>query len=202
MRSECFRGSKLSITVPVMVDHWLQREVVCCKERVEPTPSCVSHVMVANSTFSSEVKQCPDKCTIMAGNRWKSVGDKSQLLGRWSNVSQLNCRRQFRGFSRVCRRALSWRAITPSLWRPGRFYLDLSQAFQHGVRLVGANRASVFQEAHQQHTRRITEECGQHIASLGCHLKLLHPGYAGASPLVWVYFGRGEYTSNIFSTRE
>jgi len=51
----------------------------------------------------------------------------------------------------------------------------------------------VYQEAHQQHTRRITEECGEHIATVGCHLKLLHPGYAGAFPLVGVIFrGRGE----------
>lgn len=189
MRIECFRGSKLSITVPVMVEYWPQREVVCHTGRVELMPSCFRHVMVANSTFSSEVKRCPDKCTIMAGNRWKSVGDKSRLLGRRSNVSQSNCRRQFWGFSPVCRRAFSWRGITPSLWRPGPFYLDLSQAFQHGARLVGANRASVFQEAHQQHPRRITEECGQHIASVGCHLKLLHPGYAGAFPLVGVFLG-------------
>ena len=190
MRSECFRGSKFSITVPVVVENWPQREVVCHTERIELMPSCVSHVMVANSTFSSEVKRCPDKCTIMAEKRWKSVGDKSRLLGRWSNASQLNCRRQFPGFSPVCRRALSWRGITPSLWRPGRFYLDLSQAFQHVTRLVGANRAFVFQEAHQLHTRRITEECDQHIASVGCHLKLLYPGYAGAFPLVGLIFRR------------
>jgi hypothetical protein len=162
-----------------MVEHWPQREVVCHTGRVELMPSCVSHVIVANSTFSSELKRCPDKCTIMAGNRWKSVGDKSRLLGRWSNVSQLNCRRQFRGFSPVYRRALSWRGITPSLWRPGPFYLKLSQDFQHGAGLFGANRASVFLEAHQQHTWGITEECGQHIASIGYHLKLLHLGMRG-----------------------
>lgn len=47
-------------------------------------------MMVASLTSSSEVKLCLNKCSFKMGNRWKSLGAKSGLYVRWSNVSQSN----------------------------------------------------------------------------------------------------------------
>jgi hypothetical protein len=115
-------------------------------------------------TYSSQVKQCSNKFSFKAGNRWKLLGAIPRLHKAWANAPQRNFVACFKSAVPCVVGYHHTIANKTGTVSPDDLLQDCSMAQYMSVWTL-----HLCSQVQQQHTWRVPEDSGQQSANRWCH---------------------------------